>query len=78
MRTTILEISVHFDFMTVTVLTQSKLSFPHWVALVLVLGKHYTCQKFAMQLSLHFLYVMLCHNTLESYQTCVDLRHHWV
>jgi len=39
---------------TVTVLAQSKLSFLHWAALVLVLGEYYTCQKFAMQLSSTF------------------------
>jgi len=37
--TTILEISDHFDFVTVTVLAQSTLSFLHWLALVLVLGE---------------------------------------
>jgi len=40
--TTILEISDHFDFVTVIVLGQSTLSFLQWVALVLVLGEYYT------------------------------------
>jgi len=69
--TTKLEISDHFDFVTVTILAQSKLSFLHWLTLVLVFGEYYTCQKFAMQLSLIFsIFIVTSQHTRILSDTC--------